>query len=158
MSVVAKLEELTLKPEMELSALLDAAEGIGAAVTFTGIARPTSNDGNSVDSLVLEHHPTLTVRSLEEIGRDAEARFGVTHIRIIHRCGSVDAGQPIVFAGAASAHRRAAFEAADYLMDRLKTEAIFWKREVGNEGSRWIEPSVADYEDRERWERDRGRD
>ena len=60
-------------------------------------------------------------------------------------------GEPIVFAGAASLHRRAAFEAADYLMDRLKTEAVFWKREVGEDGSRWIEPTDTDHADRQRW-------
>jgi molybdopterin synthase catalytic subunit len=63
----------------------------------------------------------------------------------------VPAGEPIVFAGAASLHRRAAFDAADYLMDRLKTDAVFWKREVGDSGSAWIEPTEADYADRDRW-------
>jgi molybdopterin synthase catalytic subunit len=72
-------------------------------------------------------------------------------VRVVHRCGEVEAGAPIVFAGAASVHRRAAFEAADYLMDRLKTEAVFWKREVGEGTSEWVEPTDADYADRERW-------
>ena len=64
---------------------------------------------------------------------------------------TIPAGEPIVFAGAASIHRRAAFDAADYLMDRLKTEAVFWKREVGDGGSKWIEPTDADFADRDRW-------
>jgi molybdopterin synthase catalytic subunit len=83
---------------------------------------------------------------------DAAERFPVHHIRVVHRCGIVPAGEPIVFAAAAAAHRRPAFEAADFLMDRLKTEAVFWKREDGPSGSTWIEPREADYADRGRWE------
>jgi molybdopterin synthase catalytic subunit len=151
MSIVARLEENALRPEQELAALVEQAKGGGAIVSFTGIARPGSTAGQTLDRLVLEHHPALTLQSLEQIAVEAAARFGVTHIHIVHRCGDVLAGEPIVFAGAVSAHRRAAFEAADYLMDRLKTEAVFWKREVGEGGSEWIEPTDADHADRERW-------
>ena len=100
---------------------------------------------------MLEHHPALTLQSLEDTAVEAAARFDVSHVRVVHRCGDIAAGEPIVFAGAAALHRRAAFEAVDYLMDRLKTEAVFWKREVGEGGSQWIEPTDADYSDRERW-------
>jgi molybdopterin synthase catalytic subunit len=151
MSVVAKLEENGLRPDVELAGLLEQASGDGAVVSFVGVARPGSKGGEAVYRLVLEQHPTLTLQSLEDIAVEAAARFDVSHIRVVHRCGSIAAGEAIVFAGAASAHRRAAFEAADYLMDRLKTEAVFWKREVGEAGSEWIEPSDADYADRERW-------
>ena len=152
MSVVARLEVEALDPARELAALLGRAEGDGAVVSFVGLARPRSKGGDVVDLLVLEHHPTLTAQSLEEIAVSAAERFDVSHVRVVHRCGEVRAGEPIVFAGASSAHRRAAFEAADYLMDRLKTEAVFWKREVGGHGSDWIEPSEDDYADRERWD------
>lgn len=151
MSVVARLEEGALQPEQELAALLEQARCDGAVVSFTGVARPGSKGGETVYRLVLEHHPALTLQSLEEIAVEAAARFDVSHVRVVHRCGDIAAGEAIVFAGAASVHRRAAFEAADYLMDRLKTEAVFWKREVGEEGSQWIEPTEADYADRERW-------
>ena len=124
MSIVARLEMDALHPEKELAALLERCKGDGAVVSFTGVARPGSKQGEAVYRLVLEHHPALTVRSLEEIA---------------------------VEAAASSVHRRAAFEAADYLMDRLKTEAVFWKREVGENGSEWIEPTEADYGDHERW-------
>ena len=152
MSVVTRLEEQSLRPEDELAALIDQASGDGAVVSFSGIARPGSRGGNAVYQLVLEHHPALTLQSLEEIAVEAAARFDVSHVRVVHRWGDVAAGEPIVFAGAASVHRRAAFEAADYLMDRLKTEAVFWKREIGEAGSEWIEPTDADYADRERWD------
>ena len=151
MSVVARLEEQTVRPEDELAALIGQASGDGAVVSFTGIARPGSKHGKAVCRLVLEHHQSLTLQSLKEIAAAAAARFDVSHVRVVHRCGDIGAGEAIVFAGAAAPHRRAAFEAADYLMDRLKTEAVFWKREVGEAGSDWIEPTEADYADRERW-------
>jgi molybdopterin synthase catalytic subunit len=151
MSVLARLEEQALEPERELAALLERARGDGAIVSFTGVARPGSKGGEAVHRLMLEHHPALTLQSLEEIAADAAARFEISHVRVVHRCGEILAGEPIVFAGAAAPHRRAAFEAADYLMDRLKTEAVFWKREIGERRSEWIEPTDADYAARERW-------
>jgi molybdopterin synthase catalytic subunit len=151
MSVVALLESQALDSQFELAELSEAARGDGAIVTFVGLARPESREGNAVDALVLDHHPTLTRQSLEDIAVACAERFDVSHVRIVHRCGTVPAGEPIVFAGAASIHRRAAFDAADYLMDRLKTEAVFWKREVGDAGSEWVEPTAADLADRDRW-------
>lgn len=151
MSLLVRLEEQVLDPPGELRELIAQASGDGAVVSFVGLARPTSDSGEAINRLVLDHHPALTLHSLEEIGVAAAQKFDVSHVRVVHRCGTIPAGQPIVFAGAVSAHRRAAFDAADYLMDRLKTEAIFWKREVGEAGSEWIEPSEADYSDRGRW-------
>jgi molybdopterin synthase catalytic subunit len=151
MSVIARLEEDALRPEQELDALIEQATGDGAVVSFTGLARPGSRGGEAIYRLVLEHHPALTLQSLEDIAVEAAARFDVDHVRVVHRCGDIASGEAIVFAGAASLHRRAAFDAADYLMDRLKTEAVFWKREIGEAGSQWIEPTEADYADRGRW-------
>src|SRR5690349_17729232 len=151
MSVVAHLEEHALDPQLELAELTEAARGDGAIVIFVGVARPENRAGDHVDALVLEHHSTLTRQSLEGIAVACAERFNVSHVRVVHRCGTIPAGEPIVFAGAASIHRRAAFDAADYLMDRLKTEAVFWKREVGDAGSKWIEPTEADVADRDRW-------
>jgi molybdopterin synthase catalytic subunit len=151
MSISVRLEENDLDPRDELGALLASAGGDGAVVSFVGIARPAAGNGDRVDKMVLEHHPALTRKSLEEIAVAAAQRFDVNHVRVAHRSGDILPGEPIVFAGAASAHRRAAFEAADYLMDRLKTEAVFWKREIGETGSGWIEPTEADYSDRDRW-------
>jgi molybdopterin synthase catalytic subunit len=151
MSVAARLEEQTLRPEQELAILIEQATGDGAVVSFAGIARHGSKDGRTVHRLALDHHPALTLKSLEDIAAEAAARFDVSHVRVVHRCGDIAAGEAIVFAGAAALHRRAAFECADYLMDRLKTEAVFWKREIGGSGSKWIEPTEADYADRDRW-------
>lgn len=151
MTVVARVECSAFDPADELRALLEQSSGDGAVVSFAGLARPSSKNGDDVFYLLLECHPSLTQRSLDEIASSAAERFDVSHVRVVHRCGTIPAGEPIVFAGAASVHRRAAFEAADYLMDRLKTEAIFWKREVGRAGSQWIEPVEDDYRQSERW-------
>jgi molybdopterin synthase catalytic subunit len=152
MTVSVRLEPGSFEPPAELAELTQCAAGDGAVVSFVGIARRVSKAGEGLETLVLEHHPRLTERSLRDIASDAASRFEVSHVRVVHRCGEIRPGEPIVFAGAAASHRRAAFEAADYLMDRLKTEAVFWKREEGASGSRWIEPTEADYADRGRWE------
>lgn len=123
----------------------------GAIVSFLGVARPKSTGGEDVAGLFLQHHPRLTAASLEEIAADAGRRFDISSIRIVHRCGDIRPGEALVFVAAASPHRRAAFDAADYAMDRLKTEAVFWKREDGVDGSRWIEPTPGDQADRARW-------
>jgi molybdopterin synthase catalytic subunit len=150
-SVVALLEPQVLDPQLELAELTEAARGDGGIVTFVGLARRESRGGEAVDAVVLDHHPTLTRQSIEDIAVACAERFDVSHVRVVHRYGTVPAGEPIVFAGAASIHRRPAFEAVDYLMDRLKTEAVFWKREVGDGGSTWVEPTEADYAERDRW-------
>ena len=152
MTIAARLEQKGFEPSEELVELTRCAAGDGAVVSFVGLARNTSKAGERVDRLVLEHHPRLTEQSLQDIAFDAETRFEVSHVRVVHRCGEIQPGEPIVFAGVAALHRRAAFEAADYLMDRLKTEAVFWKREEGPVGTMWIEPTGDDYADRGRWE------
>jgi molybdopterin synthase catalytic subunit len=124
----------------------------GAVTSFVGLARSRSKDGAAIEGLFLEHHPRLTEASLIEIAEAAAARFPVSAVEVVHRAGHIRPKEPIVWVAAASAHRRAAFEAADYLMDRLKTEAVFWKREEGPSGSSWIEPTEKDYADRGRWE------
>jgi molybdopterin synthase catalytic subunit len=120
-------------------------------VSFTGVARPLTRDGSAVQRIFLDHHPRLTQRSLDDIAGAAAERFAVAAITVAHRIGEVLPGETIVFVAAASLHRRAAFEAADYLMDRLKTDAVFWKREDAVDGSRWIEPTEADRAERARW-------
>lgn len=147
----ARLAPEPFVPAAELAAFEAALAGSGAVVSFTGVARPTAKDGRAVTNLFLDHHPRLTAQSLRRIAADAAARFGLEAIRIVHRCGDVAPGEPIVFVAAASAHRRAAFEAADYAMDRLKSEAVFWKREDRADGSDWIEPTEADARDLARW-------
>ena len=146
-----RLEPAALSPETELAEFIRSLDGDGAAVSFVGLARPVDSTGATVTGLHLDSYPGMTEDSLQAIAADALARFPVSAVRVVHRCGDVAPGAPIVFAAAAAPHRRSAFEAADYLMDRLKTDAVLWKREDGIDGSRWIEPSEADRAARARW-------
>jgi molybdopterin synthase catalytic subunit len=148
MRIETRLAHEAFAPAQELAAF--SADGAGAIVSFTGLARPTTKDGAPIERLFLDHHSRLTQLSLDEIAASA-GRFDVFAVRIVHRCGEIAPGEAIVFVAAASAHRRAAFEAADFLMDRLKTDALFWKREDGVDGARWIEPTEMDRADRARW-------
>lgn len=146
-----RLADEPFAADCELAEFTSRLGGEGAVVSFVGIARSRSSTGAKVERLVLDSHPRLTLRSLAEIASAARERFQVSSLRIVHRRGEIAPGETIVFVAAASAHRRAAFEAADCMMDRLKTDAIFWKREDTDRGSRWIEPREDDYAARERW-------
>lgn len=138
-------------PTAEIGRFQSAIEDEGAIVSFVGVARPQSARGTTVTGLFLDHHPRLTEKSLRDIAEDAARRFDVSALSVVHRCGSIEPDEAIVFVAAAALHRRAAFEAAEYAMDRLKTDAVFWKREDAVDGSRWIEPTTADQADRARW-------
>jgi molybdopterin synthase catalytic subunit len=152
MAASARLEPGDLDPAAELGRFLEGRGADGAVVSFTGLVRSASKAGEPVERIELDWYPGLTDRSLGEIAEDALRRFGVSDVLVVHRCGTVRAGAPVVFAAAAAPHRRDAFLAADYLMDRLKTDAAFWKREDGPEGGRWIEPTEEDHRSLKRWE------
>jgi molybdopterin synthase catalytic subunit len=128
------------------------AAGAGAVVSFTGLVRG-ENDGAAVSGLELDHHPRLTGQAVAGIAADAAARFGLVDVAIAHRHGALVPGEAIVFVAAAAKHRRSAFDAVDYMMDRLKTDAPFWKREQRSDGAHWLEPRASDIADRRRWER-----
>jgi molybdopterin synthase catalytic subunit len=145
-----RIEARPFDPGAELAAFADRVAGAGAMVSFTGLVRGRS-DGAQVSGLELEHYPALTEKTIAAIGEEARKRFDLAGLAIVHRHGAMAPGDPIVFVAAAAEHRRAAFEAVDYMMDRLKTEAPFWKREQGPQGARWIEARPADLEDRARW-------
>jgi molybdopterin synthase catalytic subunit len=148
---MVRLEPAELRPAEELDRFIAALAGDGAVVSFVGLARPADAAGEAVSGLFLDAYPGMTEKSLDAIAADALARFAISAVHIVHRSGEVAPGAAIVFAAAAARHRRAAFEAADYLMDRLKTDAAFWKREQRLDGPVWIEPSEMDRADRARW-------
>lgn len=154
MALDVRLVSIPLSATSELEAFLAGRAGDGAVVTFTGLARGIGKDGSAVGSLTLDWYPGMTERSMVDIAEVAAARFQVSDLVVVHRCGEILPGETIVFVAAAAAHRREAFAAADYLMDRLKTEAAFWKRETGPAGSRWIEPVDADRAALARWKDD----
>ncbi len=149
------VQEEPFDPVTCLAAFTAAASGAGAIVSFTGIVRG-AHDGQAVDLLWLDHHERLTVVAVRAIEQDVRRHFELSAIAIIHRVGNLLPGDPIVFVAAAAEHRRAAFDAVDNVMDRLKTEAPFWKRERRGDGDHWIEARAVDHTDRARWDLARG--
>jgi len=132
-----------------------AAGDAGAVVSFLGRVRGEETEA-AVTALYLEHYPGVTERRLGDIEAEARGRWAIDEPLIIHRVGELNPGEPIVFICVSARHRRDAFEAADFLMDYLKTKALFWKKEITSDGEQWIEPRAQDYSDAARWdERDK---
>lgn len=123
----------------------------GAAVaTFTGYVRDHS-DQHAVTELELEHYPEMALKVLEDLGRSAGERFGLSSWRIVHRYGRLAVGETIVWVGAVANHRGEAISACELIMDTLKTDAPFWKREQGSAGERWVASRDKDAQRRARW-------
>lgn len=123
--------------------------GAGAVVSFTGLVR--SEDGR-LTALEIEHYPAMTGPALTRFGTAAAERFDLTDWRIVHRYGRIAVGEPIMMVATAAHHRRAAFDAADYLMDWLKSRAPFWKREIGVDGpGEWVAAKPDDEDALGRW-------
>ncbi len=122
----------------------------GAVVTFTGKVR-NHNLGESVSALTLEHYPGMTEKALGDIITEARSRWPLQRVTVIHRVGPLFPGDEIVFVGVTSAHRGMAFDAAEFIMDYLKTKAPFWKREATTEGERWVESRDSDHAAANRW-------
>jgi molybdopterin synthase catalytic subunit len=143
---------LTFDP-FDPGALLNAFSGgraeTGAVATFTGIARA---EAGATIALELEAYPGFTEAEIGKIALQAKARFGLDDFAILHRVGKIAPGEAVVFVATAARHRRAAFEACDYLMDYLKSRAPFWKKEHGPDGDRWVEPRAEDHADISRWD------
>lgn len=138
-----------IDPARELAGLLARAPAAGGLVSFTGSVR--GEDG-SVAALFLEAYAPLTEQGIAAAMEDTRRRWPLDELVVKHRIGWIEAGEIIVFVAAAAAHRRDAFDAVDSMMDMLKTEAIFWKKERAPSGEeRWIEPRAQDWEDRARW-------
>lgn len=137
-------------PGVELNALHAAHLGIGAVVSFVGYVRDF-NDGQDVRGMLLEHYPGMTEKALEKIAVEAGERWPLLRIDILHRVGRLEPGEPIVFVGTASAHRQAAFDACNFIMDYLKTRAPFWKKEDTPDGARWVEGRASDQQAEQRW-------
>jgi molybdopterin synthase catalytic subunit len=147
---MARLLTHTFDPEAALAAFRQGRHEAGALASFVGLVR--AND-DATTHLQLDHYPAFTLASMNDIETDATARFDVSATLVIHRAGLLRVGDPVVLVGALSAHRKPALECVDYLMDRLKTEAAFWKQEIGPSNQRtWIEPRPQDYASRQAWD------
>jgi molybdopterin synthase catalytic subunit len=134
----------------EAAALTRERVDIGAVVTFVGLCR---DEGGKLSRLEIEHYPDMAEAELARVAGEAEARWPLLGVTIIHRFGNIAPGEQIVLVVAASAHRGAAFAAADFLMDYLKTRAPFWKRAHRSDGSveDWVEAKTTDDEAAARW-------
>ncbi len=137
----------------EIAALTAGRTDIGAVVTFTGLVRGSSA-GRDLVSMTLEHYPGMTEAELETVEAEANARWPLQSTLIVHRVGELQPGANIVLVIAASPHRHAAFQAAEFLMDYLKTRAPFWKKESFADGqTAWVDARETDYAAVERWTR-----
>ena len=123
---------------------------IGAVASFIGIVRDL-NEGAAVGSITLEHYPGMTDKALTSIAEQAKARWNLLDVLIIHRIGTLAPTDQIVLVVTTSSHRGDAFAACQYVMDYLKTDAPFWKKEVTAEGTRWVDARDSDADARQRW-------
>lgn len=147
---MVRLEAQAIDPGALLAGFCRDRSDVGAVVSFTGLTRGRT-DGAEVARLSLDAWPGYTETVMAELEAETRARFAVIDVLVAHRWGDLAAGEPIVFVAVAAEHRRAAFEAADFLMDQLKTRAPFWKKETGPDGERWIEARAQDHADAARW-------
>lgn len=138
-------------PHAETAAFAKGRGEAGALASFVGSVRDSAH-GGEVEALDLEAYPGFTEKQIAQIETDARQRFDVIDTLVIHRHGRMAPGEAIVLVAALSRHRREALQAVDYLMDRLKTEAPFWKKEVRAGGAEWIEPRSDDRDARKRWD------
>jgi molybdopterin synthase catalytic subunit len=127
----------------ELATLRLANPSVGAVVSFVGQVRDV-NDGDTISTLTLEHYPGMTEKALESLARQAKARWDIVDSLIIHRVGTLQPLEQIVLVAVSSAHRGEAFKACEFIMDFLKTQAPFWKKEATSVGERWVEAKLSD--------------
>ena len=144
-----RLSDTPIDPAVLLSDFSARRIETGAIVSFTGLMR--GEQGGAVQ-LELEAYPGFAEARIGDFARQVQARFALDGLLIVHRVGAMTPGEPIVFVATAAAHRRAAFEACDQLMDYLKSRAPFWKKSIGPDGAHWIEPTAQDLSDAERWD------
>jgi molybdopterin synthase catalytic subunit len=148
--VTIRIQEADFDIAQEIAALTKARTDIGAVVTFSGICRG-ADGGETIAALTLEHYPGMAEAEIARHAEQATSRWPLTGLTIIHRVGRITPGENIVLVVTASAHRHAAFEAAEFLMDYLKAHAPFWKREEGASGPNWVDARDHDDLAAERW-------
>jgi molybdopterin synthase catalytic subunit len=148
--VTIRIQEADFDIAREISALTKARRDIGAVVSFSGICRGTES-GEPIAALTLEHYPGMAEAEIARHAETAMARWPLTGLTIVHRVGRIAPGENIVLVLTASQHRRAAFHAAEFLMDYLKANAPFWKREERANGTSWVDARHHDDDAAARW-------
>lgn len=155
-SLKISIQQQDFSIEDECAAMRAGHKDIGALATFTGLVRELDDETGrsaqqSVSSLYLEHYPGMTEKNLQEIAEEADQRWPLLDVVIIHRIGELKVSEQIVFVGVSSMHREAAFAACAFIMDYLKTKAAFWKKSnTGNDGN-WVEAKKSDAKATEKW-------
>jgi len=152
MSDKVRIQTYDFDAGVELKYLREQSREVGAVASFIGVVS-AQNEGDTVTALELEHYPGMTEKSIAAIIEQAEQRWPLLSVRVIHRIGRLDIGNQIVFVGVCSRHRGAAFAACDMIMDYLKTQAPFWKKEFTAAGeARWLDARASDSAAAERWQ------
>jgi molybdopterin synthase catalytic subunit len=149
-AVTIRIQEADFDVAHEIAALSRARTDIGAVVSFSGICRDSEN-GGAIAALTLEHYPGMAEAEIARHAETAMSRWPLTGLTVIHRVGRIAPGENIVLVVTASQHRQAAFQAAEFLMDYLKANAPFWKREESAGGTAWVEARHLDDAAAERW-------
>ena len=149
-NVTIRIQQADFDIAREIEALTKGRTDIGAVVSFSGICRG-NEDGNTIAALTLEHYPGMAEAEIGRHVTEAMSRWPLTGVTVIHRVGRITPGENIVVVLAASAHRQAAFAAAEFLMDYLKASAPFWKREEAEGGTRWVDARSHDDAAAARW-------
>ena len=145
--IVVQTEDFDLTSEVEL--IKSTNSSIGAVVSFIGTVRDLTSE--SLVSLTLEHYPGMTEKSLRSIADKARKKWEIESVTIIHRVGTLGIGDQIVLVITSSKHRQAAFDSCNYIMDFLKTDAPFWKKEVSDKEEKWVGKRESDEEQKKRW-------
>ncbi len=145
-----QVQEQDFDTQEQYNLLRQDCPKIGAIVSFVGLMRDF-NEGDDVTSLFLEHYPGMTEKVLDDIRLQAMQRWSLIQVRIVHRVGDLAPSDQIVFVGVSSAHRGDAFAACEFIMDFLKTQAPFWKREKTTHGDRWVDAKQSDENAADRW-------
>ncbi len=143
-----RVQQVAFDAGAELSAFSQGRLDVGAIVSFTGVVRDTAGDLHAME---IEHYPGMTTKAITAIATEAMARWSLADVLVIHRHGVLKPGEVIMMVATASAHRAAAFEAADYLMDYLKSRAPFWKKETTDGGATWVAAKDEDEAALGRW-------
>ena len=145
--IIVQTEDFDLASEVEL--IKSTNSSIGAVVSFIGTVRDLTSE--SLISLTLEHYPGMTEKSLRSIADKARKKWEIESVTIIHRVGTLGIGDQIVLVITSSKHRQAAFDSCNYIMDFLKTDAPFWKKEVSDKEEKWVGKRESDEEQKKRW-------
>lgn len=148
-----RIQEHDFDLSVEVARLREGDGQVGAVAVFIGTVRDL-NQGSAVKQMTLEHYPGMTEAALEEIIEQAKSRWDLRNALIIHRIGPLKPQDQIVLVAVTSAHRGEAFSACEFMMDYLKTQAPFWKKEDTPDGARWVDARVSDDQALERWSKD----